>query len=174
LNTDFVILIKDEETIQGLKIFHDGVDALVGLGVDRDFALGLRECFGPSGICNVLGAIKMAKFLRLGLGDNIVTVATDGFDRYNSVLEELGHRYLETAPFVLERWAKDIFLGAQDDHVYDFRKAAGKEQLFNQKENDWLPFGYTKEFMDSMKEQSFWDEQYAKVKVYNEKISVLR
>jgi cysteine synthase len=174
LNTDFVILIKDEETIQGLKIFRDGVDALVGLGVDRDFALGLRECFGPSGICNVLGAIKMAKFLRLGLGDNIVTVATDGFDRYNSVLEELGHRYLETAPFVLERWAKDIFLGAQDDHVYDFRKAAGKEQLFNQKENDWLPFGYTKEFMDSMKEQSFWDEQYAKVKVYNEKISVLR
>jgi cysteine synthase len=174
LNTDFVILIKDEETIQGLKIFHDGVDALAGLGVDRDFALGLRECFGPSGICNVLGAIKMAKFLRLGLGDNIVTVATDGFDRYNSVLEELGHRYLETAPFVLERWAKDIFLGAQDDHVYDFRKAAGKEQLFNQKENDWLPFGYTKEFMDSMKEQSFWDEQYAKVKVYNEKISVLR
>jgi cysteine synthase len=174
LNTDFVILIKDEETIQGLKIFHDGVDALVRLGVDRDFALGLRECFGPSGICNVLGAIKMAKFLRLGPGDNIVTVATDGFDRYNSVLEELGHRYLETAPSVLERWAKDIFLGAQDDHVYDFRKAAGKEQLFTQKENDWLPFGYTKKFMDSMKEQSFWDEQYTKVKGYNEKISALR
>jgi cysteine synthase len=174
INTDFVILIKDEETIQGLKIFHDGVDALVGLGVDRDFALGLRECFGPSGICNVLGAIKMAKFLRLGPGDNIVTVATDGFDRYNSVLEELGHRYLETAPLVLERWAKDIFLGAQDDHVYDFRKAAGKEQLFTQKENDWLPFGYTKKFMDSMKEQSFWDEQYTKVKGYNEKISALR
>jgi cysteine synthase len=174
LNTDFVILIKDEETIQGLKIFRDGVDALASMGVDRDFALGLRECFGPSGICNVLGAIKMAKFLHLGPGDNVVTVATDGFDRYNSVLEELGHRYLETAPFVLERWAKDIFLRAQDDHVYDFRKAAGKEQLFTQKENDWLPFGYTKEFMDSMKEQSFWDEQYTKVKVYNEKISAQR
>jgi hypothetical protein len=28
--------------------------------------------------------------------------------------------------------------------------------------------------MDSMKEQSFWDEQYTKVKGYNEKISALR
>jgi cysteine synthase len=174
LNTDFVVLIKDEETVQGLKIFRDGVDAMVQMGVDRDFALGLRDCFGPSGICNVLGAIKMAKFLRLGPGDNVVTVATDGFDRYHSVLGELEHRYLETASFVLERWAKDIFLGAQDDQVFDFRKASAKEQLFNQKESDWLPFGYTKSFMDSMKEQAFWDAQYAKVKDYNEKISAMR
>ena len=56
LTTDFVILIKDEETIQGLKIFRDGVESLVKLGVARDFALGLRDCFGPSGICNVAGS----------------------------------------------------------------------------------------------------------------------
>lgn len=174
LTTDFVILIKDEETVQGLKIFRDGVDALVNLGMDRDFALSLRDSFGPSGICNVLGAIKLAKFLRLGPGDNVVTVATDGFDRYHSVMDELDQRYLETASFVLDRWAKDIFLGADTEHVFDFRKASVKEQLFQQKENDWLKFGYSKEFMDSMREQSFWDAQYAKVTLYNEKIRNLR
>ena len=174
LNTDFVILIKDEETVQGVKIFHDGVDELVQMGVDRNFALSLRELFGPSGICNVLGAIKLAKHLRLGPGDNVVTIATDGFDRYNSVLEELNSRYLELAPQVLNRWTHDIFLGATDEHVFDFRKLSAKEQLFKQKENDWLKFGYSKAFLDSMRNQALWDAQYAKVGEYNHKILATR
>jgi cysteine synthase len=174
LATDFVILIKDEETVQGVKIFHDGVESLVKLGVDRDFALSLRDCFGPSGICNVLGAIKLAKFLRLGPGDNVVTVATDGFDRYNSVLDEMNSRYLELAPVVLDRWTHDIFLGATEEHVFDFRKPAVKEQLFQQKERDWIKFGYTKQFLDSMRTQDFWDAQYAKVPAYNQKIIASR
>ena len=174
LTTDFVILIKDEETVQGLKVFRDGAETLVKLGVDRDFAVGLRDCFGPSGICNVLGAIKLAKFLRLGPGDNVVTVATDGFDRYRSVLDELNGRYLETAPFVLDRWAADIFLGASDGQVFDCRKAGAKERLFVQKENDWLKFGYSKAFLDGMRDQAFWDGQYGKVGHYNNKIRELR
>lgn len=174
LSTDFVILIKDEETVQGLKIFRDGAENLVELGLDRDFALGLGDLFGPSGICNVLGAIKLAKHLRLGPNDNVVTIATDGFDRYHSVIEELDRRYMEIEPFVLRRWARDIFLGADDRHVYDFRKMSVKEQLFRQKENDWLKFGYSKQYLDSMREQAFWDDQYAKVESYNEKISALR
>jgi cysteine synthase len=174
LQTDFVILIKDEETVQGVKIFHDGVDSLVKVGVDRDFALSLRDSFGPSGICNVLGAIKLAKHLRLGPEDNVVTVATDGFDRYNSVLEELNARYLELAPQVLDRWTQDIFLCAADEHVFDFRKPAVKERLFAQKESDWLKFGYSKAFLDSMRSQAFWDAQYAKVGEYNRRILAAR
>jgi len=174
LNTDFVILIKDEETVQGVKIFHDGLESLVKAGVDRELALSLREAFGPSGICNVLGAIKLAKFLRLGPGDNVVTVATDGFDRYNSVLDELNGRYLELAPPVLDRWLQDIFLGASDDLVFDFRKPEVKEQLFQQKERDWIKFGYTKEFLDSMRTMDFWDAQYARIAEYNAKIAKAR
>lgn len=174
LQTDFVILIHDEETVQGLKVLHDGTESLVRMGVEPELARGLRNLFGPSGVCNVLGAIKLARHLRLGPGDNVVTVATDGVDRYHSVLNDLQHRYLELSPAVLDRWAHDIFLGAADDHVYDFRKTAAKEQLFQQKENDWLKFGYTKEFLDSMRSQDFWDAQYAKVGEYNRKIRALR
>jgi cysteine synthase len=174
LNTDFVILIRDEATVQGVKIFHDGTDSLVRMGVDREFALGLRELFGPSGICNVLGAIKLAKYLRLGPGDNVVTLATDGFDRYHSVLKDLEGRYLELTPAVLDRWAREVFLAASCEHVFDFRRPAMKERLFKQKEQDWLKFGYTKKFLDSMRSQDFWDAQYAKVREYDQKICALR
>ncbi|MBP2637020.1 MAG: cysK [Firmicutes bacterium] len=174
LMTDFVILIKDEETIQGLKIFHDGIETLVGLGVCRDLAESLQNAFGPSGVCNIIGAIKLAKFLRLGPGDNVVTVATDGFDRYQSVLEEMEQRYLEMVPSVLERWANDIFIQATEEHVYDFRRAQAKELLFKQKEKDWLKFGYSQEYLDNMRHQEFWDNEYEKVHVYNKKIASMR
>jgi cysteine synthase len=174
LTTDFVVLIKDEETVQGLKIIHDGTKALMELGIDEPTANNMRELFGPSGICNILGAIKMAKYLRLGPDDNVVTIATDGFDRYNSVMENLDSRYLEVEDFVIRRWVNDIFLGQKDDNVFDYRRKDAKEKLFTQKENDWLKFGYSKEYLDSMKNPEFWENEYSKVNYYNEKIKSMR
>ena len=134
LNTDFVTLVQDDDCVKALKIVYDGTDILVKMGVDREIAESMKELFGVSGMCNILGAIKMAKHLRLGPDDNVVTIATDSFDRYYSVIEDLEKRYLETADFVLERWAKDIFLGIGEDNIYDFRTAKDKERLFQQKE----------------------------------------
>ena len=174
LTTDFVTLIYDDDCVKALKVIHDNPEILVKLGIDKDTAYGMRELFGVSGICNILGAIKMAKYLKLGPDDNVVTIATDGFDRYNSVLEDLDKRSLETADFVLERWIRDIFLGADENHIYDFRRTDRKEQLFKQKEKDWLPFGYTKEYLDSMRKPEFWEGEYEKIGAYDEKIASLR
>lgn len=170
LTTDFVVLIHDDDTIKGLKVIHDGTEALVKIGIDREYARSMRDLFGPSGICNILGAIKMAKYLRLGPGDNVVTIATDGFDRYDSVIQDLERRYLEVENFVLERWLSDVFVRISDDMIYDFRKLQAKEQLFKQKEKDWIRFGYTKEYLDSMRSMEFWDNEYSKVFEYNRKI----
>ncbi|BCV22436.1 PLP-dependent cysteine synthase family protein [Moorella sp. Hama-1] len=174
LNTDFLVLIHDEDTIRGLKVLQDGTEVLIKNGVKEADALALRDNFGPSGICNILGAIKMAKFLRLGPGDNVVTIATDGFDRYPSVLASLAERTLEMEDFVLERWFKDVFLKAHTHHITDTRRPEAKERLFQQKEKDWLPFGYTKEYLDSMKNPSFWDDEYAKIEYYDAKIKEMR
>jgi len=174
LNTDFVVLIHDDDCVKGLKIIQDGTEILVKMGVKEEVALMLKDHFGISGICNVLGAIKMAKFLRLGPGDNVVTVATDGFDRYRSVLDDLERRTLEITDFVMERWYRDIFLRANEEHIFDFRKPEAKERLFAQKEKDWLPFGYSKEYLDSMRSPSFWEDEYAKIKEYDEKIRAMR
>jgi cysteine synthase len=174
LNTDFVVMIEDDDCVKGLKVIHDGAHILVEAGVDKDLAECLKDLFGVSGICNILGAIKMAKHLNLGPEDNVVTIATDGFDRYDSVILDLERRSLETSDNVLRRWKKDVFDEADTDKITDFRSHDKKEQLFNQKEKDWLPFGYKKEYLDAMKVQEFWDLEYAKVQAYNAKIKVLR
>ncbi len=174
LNTDFVALIKDDDTIKGLKIIHDGMAVLEEQGISNEQAHVLQESFGPSGLCNIIGAIKIAKHLKLGPNDNVVTIATDGFDRYNSVLEDLERRYLETEDFVLRRWFNDIFRKIGDEDVFDFRSEEQKQHLFNQKEKDWLKFGYSKAYLDAMKQQAFWDEEYDKINHYNELIRSLR
>ncbi|MDN5344285.1 MAG: hypothetical protein PWQ18_396 [Clostridia bacterium] len=174
LNTDFIVLIHDEDTVRGLKVFQDGTEILIKNGVPEAAALALRDNFGPSGICNILGAIKMAKYLHLGPGDNVVTIATDGFDRYPSVMADLARRTLELEDFVLERWFKDVFLKASTHYIIDTRRPEAKERLFQQKEKDWLPFGYTRAYLDAMKAPSFWDDEYAKVEYYDEQIKKMR
>lgn len=174
LTTDFVTLIYDDNCVKALKVIHDAPEVLVKLGVAPEAAEGMRELFGVSGICNILGAIKMAKYLKLGPDDNVVTIATDSFDRYNSVLEDLDVRYLETTDFVLTRWIKDIFHGIDEENVYDFRRMDKKEQLFGQKEKDWLPFGYSKEYIDSMRSPEFWENEYNKISEYDKKIKSMR
>ncbi|MEN6460370.1 MAG: pyridoxal-phosphate dependent enzyme [Syntrophomonas sp.] len=174
LNTDYVALIPDDDAVRGLKVIQDGADALAELGVPRESVTALHDLFGVSGICNILGAIKMAHHLKLGPDDNVVTIATDGFDRYPSVLEDLERRYLETENFVLKRWARDIFLNSKADYVYDYRSAQNKEKLFLQKEKDWLPFGYSEEYLESMRSPEFWESEFAKVADYDEKIKAMR
>ncbi|HEX2954601.1 MAG TPA: pyridoxal-phosphate dependent enzyme [Bacillota bacterium] len=174
LTTDFVTLIHDDDCIKALKVMHDAPEVLVKLGVESEVAESMRELFGVSGICNILGAIKMAKYLRLGPDDNVVTVATDGFDRYSSVLEDLDRRYLETSDFVLERWLRDIIHNIDIDQIYDFRRKDRKEQLFQQKEKDWLPFGYSQEYLDAMRSPTFWEDEYQKVAFYDEQIKTMR
>ncbi len=80
LTTDFVVQIKDEDCVRGLKVLHDGTDILIEMGVRPETAAAMKDLFGVSGVCNILGAIKMAKYLRLiGPDDNVVTIATDGY-----------------------------------------------------------------------------------------------
>jgi len=174
LNTDFVALVKDDDCVKGLKVIHDGEKTLIKNGVKKEEAFEMKELFGVSGICNIIGAIKMAKYLKLGPNDNVVTIATDGFDRYDSVLNDLENRYLETVDFVLDRWKKDIFDNADIKNITDYRSKEKKEQLFKQKEKDWIPFGYSKEYIDSMRKKEFWDNEYAKIEVYDNKIRKMR
>ncbi len=174
LTTDFIALIKDDDAVRGLKVLRDGTNVLKEQGLSKTQIDSMRDLFGVSGICNIIGAIKMAKYLRLSSDDNIVTVATDGFDRYESVLEDLDKRYLETEDFVLKRWFSDVFIEADVKYIDDVRKLNKKERLFTQKESDWLKFNYDKSYLDQMRSPEFWENEYAKITFYNDKIKSLR
>ncbi len=174
LNTDYITLIKDEDSVKGLKVIHDGTDILIEQGVPKELAVAMKDLFGVSTICNIQGAIKMAKYLRLGPDDNVVTIATDGFDRYNSVIQEMENRYLEIEDFVLRRWFKDVFLKVGEEDIADYRSKEQKQKLFDQKEKDWLKFGYSKDYLDSMKSMDFWNGEYEKIQHYDNLIQQMR
>ena len=174
LNTDYIAMIKDDDSVKGLKVISDAPYILEENGIDSKTAEHLRDLFGVSSICNIIGAIKMAKYLKLGPEDNIVTIATDGLDRYHSVIKDLDRRYLETEDFVLRRWFKDVFRKIGEEEIKDTRRKEQKEELFIQKEKDWLKFGYSQEYLDSMRNMEFWDHEYEKVFHYDKLIKKLR
>ncbi|MDD3176081.1 MAG: pyridoxal-5'-phosphate-dependent protein subunit beta, partial [Candidatus Nanoarchaeia archaeon] len=153
---------------------REGARILERLGMKREAAESMRDLFGVSGMCNVIAAVRMARYLRLGPDENVVTVATDGFDRYESVIDDLDRRCLETTDHVLERWVRDTFAAQDDTAIHDVRRAHAKERLFAQKEKDWTPFGYSVDYLNGMKSQDFWEDEYAKYAYYNEKIGQMR
>ena len=174
LNTDFIALIKDDDCVRGLKIIHDGEKVLSEQGIPKQTINQMKNLFGVSGICNILGAIKMAKYLKLGPNDNVVTIATDGYDRYDSVIADLEKRYLETEDFVLRRWFKDIFLKLDESDVVDYRSDEQKQKLFDQKESDWLKFGYNISYLNAMKKMDFWNHEYELIHHYDSLIKMMR
>ncbi|HTS27584.1 MAG TPA: pyridoxal-phosphate dependent enzyme [Bryobacteraceae bacterium] len=155
LTTDYVMLIHDDDCVIGLHLLEQRPAPF----------RRLQGMFGISGICNILGAIRLARFLRLGPGDNVVTIATDGFDRYPSVMADLARRMGEIKP---DEWFEKIFRGGESRNVLDVRSCEEKERLFRAKEDVWKPFGYSQASLDAMKSQSFWDAEYARIPAVDE------
>ncbi|MFQ6016111.1 MAG: PLP-dependent cysteine synthase family protein, partial [Anaerolineae bacterium] len=175
LTTDYVLLVHDDDCVKGLKVLQDGTRVLVDrLGVPAREAERLRGLFGISSLCNIIGAIKAAKYLGLGPEENVVTVATDGFDRYPSVMVDLEERMGGISDDALEMWAKGIFRGATTTEILDVRGAEQKERLFCQKEQLWTRFGYSKEYLEAMKSPDFWEAEYEKIPETDERIRALR
>ncbi len=91
-NMDALLCIDDLSCKKGLQVLAEpaGWAAMTRrLGIPEEKVRRLSEIFGISGVCNLLGAIKTAKFYRLGRNDLIVTVLTDAMDRYGSVMADL-------------------------------------------------------------------------------------
>ncbi len=89
-NTDAVAAVDDEDCMRILRLFNEpaGRKHLVRLGV-KEKELELLPLLGISGICNLLAAIKTAKYFELTARDVIFTVFTDSTELYGSRVEEL-------------------------------------------------------------------------------------
>ena len=89
LNTDVAVAVSDRATDRLGVLFDTEVGRehlLRRRGVAADVIAQLPS-LGLSSICNVLGAIKTAKYYGLGPDDVVVTVATDGAAMYGSERE---------------------------------------------------------------------------------------
>lgn len=175
LSTDYVQRVHDDDCVAGLELVEQHSPALEKMVRLNPGALAsLQGNFGISGICNILGAMRLAKYLKLRKGDNVVTVATDGGDRYPSVIEELKKRRPMRGDFEVKSRFESIYRGGEVADILDVRAPVQKERLFRQKEEVWTRFGYSLEYLDEMKSQSFWDAEYVKIRAVDELLCRLR
>jgi len=89
-NTDVVIGIDDDDTMNLLRLFNDQVGReylIKDVGVPEELVLKL-DLLGISSIANVLMAIKFAKYYELTSKDVVLTVFTDSMELYQSRLRE--------------------------------------------------------------------------------------
>ncbi len=175
LTTDYVMTIHDDDCIMGLELVQHQPSVVERLLRVVPGALRfLRDVFGISGICNVLGAIRIARHLGLRRGDNVVTIATDGFDRYPSVLADLARRTGPVTRAGFAAWFEQIFRGGSASEILDVRLHQQKERLFSYKQETWTRFGYSTVYLDSMKSQSFWDSEYDRIKEIDQRLARAR
>ena len=136
-------------------LIEEGTEALIAEGIDPALARGLKGVFGISGVCNVLASIKAARHYGLGAKDAVVTVATDGFDRYPSVLRRLtAERGAMDADEARRRLS--IFRGQKGDWILEGTPEV-RRRWHNQKYFTWVEQqGKTVDELRAQEDPAYW------------------
>jgi len=162
-NMDLLVCIDDIATLRGLQLLQDGGEVLMeALGLNEETIKSFSGVFGMSGICNVLAAIKTAKFYGLGKDDNVLTLATDGFDRYPSVMAELdkveGAMDREKALRRIE-----LFHRTSLDYILEGSREV-QRRWHNQKYFTWVEQqGKSVEDLNALFDSDFWIGEHEKI-----------
>jgi cysteine synthase len=153
--TDVALAISDRATDRLGVLF--GTDLAGRRGVPADVVAEL-DSLGLSSICNVLGAIKVAKHYRYGPEDVIVTVATDGASMYRSERDIALRKHFPDGFDAVA--AGEVFgehlLGATTDHLHELTFAE-RERIFNLGYFTWVEQqGVSVEDFEARRERAFW------------------
>ena len=159
LATDIALAVSDRATDRLGVLFgtEAGTSHLRRRGVGEWILDGL-PALGLSSICNVLGAIKTAKYLGLGPDDVVVTVATDGAAMYASERELALARYFPDGFGDIE--AAEVYgehlLGAATDHLQELGRR-DRERIFNLGYYTWVEQqGVSLEDFQARRDPAFW------------------
>ncbi len=88
-NTDMVVAIDDEQCVSLMRLFNEpeGHMLLQRAGVSEELVERL-DLLGISSICNLVTAVKLAKYYEFGPRDVILMPLTDSMEMYGSRLAE--------------------------------------------------------------------------------------
>ncbi|MSO92832.1 MAG: pyridoxal-phosphate dependent enzyme [Rhodospirillales bacterium] len=160
MNTDAVAGISDRSTDTLNLLFNSkaGREFLgARLDLDPSFVRSL-DGLGLSSIANVLAAIKLAKRLRLGRGDAIVTVATDSAGLYASEARKFeSARYPRGFDTIDAGEAFGRHLeGVTDDHLIELTEM-DRQRIYNLGYFTWVEQqGVPLADFDRRRDQDFW------------------
>ncbi len=160
-DTDMVAAIDDEHTMRLLRLFNEAVgqEYLKSKGVKAE-VLDRLNWLGISSICNMLTAVKMAKYYELTEDDVIMTVFTDSEGMYTSRLEELR---AERGDYTRDNAIADYEMLQQVgiDFLLELRYE-DKKRIHNLKYYTWIEQqGKTyEEINEQWYDRDYWDNIY--------------
>jgi cysteine synthase A len=171
MNTDIVVGVSDRAT--------DALNVLFNSAQGREFLARRRgvpadvieqlDSLGLSSICNIIAAIKTAKYYRLGADDIVATVATDGAEMYASeVTKTLGSMFggRFDAIDAAQAYGQHL-LGASTDNVLELT-LRDRERIFNIGYFWWVEqHGVPLAEFEARRDQKFWRALQARVEQWD-------
>jgi cysteine synthase A len=158
-NTDLVIAIDDEATMNLLRLFNEpaGRDYLMNeIGVPAEVTSKL-DLLGISSIANVLMAIKFAKYYELTRDDLMLTVFTDSKELYQSRLQEMrAHRSEYSVQHAIRDFSQHL-MAVKTDSMMELTHP-DRKRIHNLKYFTWIEqqmFG-----LDELNRQWYDHERY--------------
>jgi cysteine synthase len=170
-NTDVVAAIDDEQCLALLRLFNEeaGRKFLEKQGVPAA-TLSQLSLVGISGICNLISAIKTAKFFEMNERDVLFLPLTDSLDLYGSRLEEMNKEHGTYKELDAVRHFGRYIEGIGSDTMRELGYHERK-QLHNFKYFTWVE--QQQRSADDLRrlwDPDFWTEMFAQVDAWDRQI----
>jgi len=166
-NTDMVAAIDDEAVMQVMRLFNEpeGQKLLLESGVTEEF-IGQLDLPGISCICNLIAAIKTARYYDMTSDDVLFLPMTDSMELYASRLDEMREEHgsfsSRDAVAVKTRYLDGLSIDYLRELNYADRKALHQFKYFTWVEQQ----GRTVEELRELWEPSFWQEVFSDEQIH--------
>ncbi len=171
-NTDMVVDVDDDLVMSVMRLFNEpaGHKMLIDQGISDDVIEGLHH-FGISGIGNIAGAVKMAKYYEMSEKDVVFTVGTDSMEMYQSRLAAANSEFgdyssVQAAVDFSGRWQGLGIDNMLELSYYD------RKRMHNLKYFTWVEQQGKSpaELNDQWYDDNYWKRQYQKAGEWDQAI----
>ncbi len=156
-NTDFVVAVDDEQLMQLMRLFNEeaGHECLRREGVEADLLASL-PLLGISSLCNLVAAVKTARYYDMDARDVIFVPLTDAMNLYESRMHELHESEGEYTARSADRHYARYLQGITTDHVRELNYA-DRKALHNFKYFTWVEQqGKSSDELRQLWDTDFW------------------
>ncbi len=172
-NIDMAAAIDDHHNIHIMRLFNEseGKKYLTGkLKIDPELVEKLH-LLGISGIANMMGCIKMAKYYEMDENDILFTVATDSMEMYQSRMREEQEKYGSYNELNAAVDHEASLMGIQTDHLLEL-SYHDKKRIHNLKYFTWIEQqGKPVEELNAQwYDKEYWTNAWKQVDEWDEKI----
>ncbi len=161
MNTDVVAAVSERATDTLFVLFNteQGREYLIErCGLDAELVSKFRN-FGLSSLCNLLAAIKIAKYYDLRSEDVVLSVATDGAELYESEIAKATARYFGNRFDLIaagDTWGRSLAATTTDNMIE--LNQIDRKRIFNLGYFTWVEQqGVSVEEFAGRLTQSYWD-----------------